>query len=1578
MPTTRVMATALPYSLADDATHHLTAFVTLKLDPGAADGELSDFPAAADWVGTLQAGTWELITDGTAAPLPLTVVPDPDAPADAGAWAATLPPTTPVSGFPAPMVSDATWNSYPANRLSDRAVDLHLATVAAAPTRPPGVLGNPAVAGVLDRMSQVSDTVPLLRRMAEERAGRAEAILRRRTAEAAVSTGIRQGRLDGGYASSVSAQRSPIEVLLDDEGLDDRVTRLLDGELGRDHARDPVTGMMADAHATRRYYDRPEEQTAYQPSPTPGATTPRPDTPTPDFHARVASFGSTPVLLRRLGLVVDLRFADPGQRAALVNATWVALRFTAANGADVTGVAPPRTLVTVAGDRFEARSSDAWSAGAVPLGNDGWVLLDLDPDASGLKLDQHLRGLPRAAATEVNGDPASSAPGTLRTSGFGLARTDRVAATRAATANAESMSAPDDAPGVLGPEMTYDDLVRGLRLEVWDDRSRRWHSLHERLVTVDADPGDGPRSVLADTPDTGFLQLSGLNRVPGSDANPYYLHEVVAGWDGWSLSAPRPGRTIVHGPNGSEQVVEEPDDEPATGVQIRTRVAPGTLPRLRWGMSYSFRLLGVDLAGGTVIQPADPGPGEPPSPEALAAAREHLDRLGRTYAARDAAGLLTAVRDHVLAALPPEPPDDGLGGWAPGLEGAPAAPEPEAVPLPEWLQTGEDAVDSFVAARVAEGVRRRTDDTTPAAAAFDRVAAANATVLRGTETWRVRPQLQGRPEDLAAAAGLGDGAPAGGTTVTAPRPYLRWAPVPPPTLVARNLLTTGEQLSRLVVRSGLPVESPDAVSESARHVVPAKTTQLDAETAGRFDLAIGSTDADRQRMAYAVSLAESGTLLDQVIPSLDDANATRTQPDMVLASRANADPAAAVTLEAITAHRDTPLGEGQYVVHQTDDLVLPYLPDPHAAGVALVFYDAGAPHTMVEPRALQAVVVPFPGDWPRLEPLRLVVEAGDTLGARVEGRAIRVTMPPGEQVRVAMSTSVRRRDLDDFGLWRAHPARLDESAAGFTPEQLVAAEVIARAAASGWTWWLTPSVDLRLVHATPGPARVPELLALTCRPRPRGLTVAVLAGIADVHGASTDRLVVRARWTEWVDDVAAPGPVQVKRSDVVVNSPVGGTERWGLLFLVDFLPFGGSAAVATLVDGDIGMHRAVATFPDTHRRTLTCTPSGATRYAEFFAPDALPAEDSPEVSGLPVVVEVPSSERPAAPDVVEAVPLIRWEQRTEPEQPFALRRIRRSGVRVWLRRPWYSSGDGELLGVVLAGAQGGPDGAVSLWGRDPAYTGPKIAAGTVPPLVDPTQLLLGSVSDQPVDRAARPVATARGVALADVPETPPAVVLGYQPEFHPFRDHWFADIAMDDGPNLWPFVRLALARYQPSSIEGCSLSAIGLTSWVQPLPTRTTTVNRPDASHVRVTVTGVIALLRVPRVVGGVAGDDLDADTPTGQAARIDALLAGTRIVMARLEHLPDGASDLQWETVTYRRLPVVGTETGFTMRVTWSGELRLPEPLELRTPGTPTSAWRVVVEEQELLDADDPDQPNLANQTVIVRRTVFADTISL
>ena len=318
---------------------------------------------------------------------------------------------------------------------------------------------------------------------------------------------------------------------------------------------------------------------------------------------RVASFGSTPALLRRLGLAVDVVLDGvdaAGARAALAGATWVSVTITSP-AADLEVLPPRRTSVVVDGAVFAARSSSAWVGGALPLGDDEWVVLDVDPDASGLKLDQHLRNLVRQYASEANGDPATSAPGTLRSTGFALARRDRAAQLRGRVQEAEQLAADDGTR-----ELLLDDLVRGIRVEVWDDATKEWHSLHRRRVTV---TGEGtPRvPVLEDAPDAGFLQLSALNRAPGDTTNGYYLHEVVAGWDGWSLSAPRPGLTIVHveppGPDGAtEVVVDTPPDEPIDGAHTTVRVEPSSLPRLRYGTSYSFRVLGVDLAGNSVPQ----------------------------------------------------------------------------------------------------------------------------------------------------------------------------------------------------------------------------------------------------------------------------------------------------------------------------------------------------------------------------------------------------------------------------------------------------------------------------------------------------------------------------------------------------------------------------------------------------------------------------------------------------------------------------------------------------------------------------------------------------------------------------------------------------------------------------------------------------------------------------------------------------------------------------------------------------------------------------------------------------------------
>ena len=50
---------------------------------------------------------------------------------------------------------------------------------------------------------------------------------------------------------------------------------------------------------------------------------PKLDPPKPDFHERVASVGDHPALLRRLGLVIELRVADP---ARLLTSDWLSAR----------------------------------------------------------------------------------------------------------------------------------------------------------------------------------------------------------------------------------------------------------------------------------------------------------------------------------------------------------------------------------------------------------------------------------------------------------------------------------------------------------------------------------------------------------------------------------------------------------------------------------------------------------------------------------------------------------------------------------------------------------------------------------------------------------------------------------------------------------------------------------------------------------------------------------------------------------------------------------------------------------------------------------------------------------------------------------------------------------------------------------------------------------------------------------------------------------------------------------------------------------------------------------------------------
>ncbi len=1519
--------TALPHTLADDAPFHLTAFVTHKVAP-AADATLGDFPAVADWVGTLRRGRWLVTASTLTEPVPATMVSEPDD----GAWVALLPPTTLVRGFPTPSVLDAPWRSYRAHAMDEIAGYLHMAGMVTSPLQRPAAINHLSRA-VLGTMAELHGGARRLLQLIAERDRPSKPRQSKSQLDAQATLSSEPRRPEHDVIPPDAPPDGPVAHLVRNAADDERgLTEWLDRLVDSPSRPSGMLGVLTDVHAARRYYQRPEDRVGYEPRRVEGATTPRPENAEPDFHQLAASAAGTPALLRRLGLAVDL--SVPAEAlTALAAAAWVSVRFEP-DPADVMVVAePPRTACLVADGVWQAAASGGeWYAGRLPVGDsDRYRVLVLDPDATGLQTEQNLRNLTGEVASELNGDVANGSPTALRSTGFSLARTDRVEATRSRVATAQSLASTAAAPLSL----RYDSIVRGLRVQVRTDGAGPWRSLHERRVDVLAADGS---TVLADVPDEGFLPLTTLSR--STEGAAYHLHEVFAGWDGWSLSAPRPGKVVVQTADGEEVPVDEPAVEPGepTLGRVRSRVEPGSLPRLRYGHDYEFRVCGVDLAGNEV-------PETPPTIDDAELVQLMRAELRAAAAGRRATTIGESLRDLVAGARR-------------------AAPEPELgvsrgrasrrVRLSQDVRdtVGESLVLPLTALRATEqrlaDMLRSESAVSEATRVRDAVVAATAHL----DDLYVHPSLLVDPDLGLAQPPSAPSAP----VETAPMPFLRWHPVPPPALVARHELTPGESLQRLVIREGQTAQ---------RHIVPPKTTQLEAELHGMLDDAIGSTDPDRQREAYAWSLRERGTLLDLEIPDLDTPGAMVPQPGMSLASRPGANPTTAVTLQDIADRRGTPLGEGQYVLHDVDQLVTPYLPDPAAAGVALMFLDAGTPHTLPEPRVLSAVVLPYQGTWPRIEPLRLVLEGGDELVARIDGNVVHVSLPPGEQVRVAMSSSLRAEDLRDLGLWRA--AETLFSAAGVDVVAL-----LRRAAASGWTWWLSPTEQLRIVHAVPRPAQRPVMHDLAVLARPVDSTVAALLAITEVHGASTARMALESRWSEWVDDVATPGPVRVERVDVPTRSQVLSSERYGVLLPWEDL---GAAVPA---------HKMIQSWPDTHHRQVTYTLIGSTRYTEFFDADELPGDDDPQSRSEPVELAIPSSSRPAAPVVLETVPLIHWEELVEPEQPFARRRIRRSGVRIWLSRPWFSSGDGELLGVVF-GNDAVPHSASSRWGKDPVLqASADVPSSAQPPLFTSIDTLFvvtdalaepGTPADVP-ERPGGPVLVTGPQPLVDLRGAPAANVAGYRAEFHPGRGQWFVDVALTVRDQLWPFVRLAVTRYQPTSLPGCALSPVVMTDWVQPLPERTATLSRPDAGTVQVTVSGPAATYRGPDRQGReVAVFDVDDPRARPAVSALDAALLPSRVLVATVQER--GASDLEWTDRTTVRLPAVGQDPTDVWQITWSDQLTLPEPIALATPPERTgeSRYRVLIEELEVMDAD---RAHAHAPERRVTRVVYADTFDL
>src|SRR5690606_27716404 len=192
-------------------------------------------------------------------------------------------------------------------------------------------------------------------------------------------------------------------------------------------------------------------------------------------------------------------------------------------------------------------------------------------------------------------------------------------------------------------------------------------------------------------------------------------------------------------------------------------------------------------------------------------------------------------------------------------------------------------------------------------------------------------------------------------------------------------------------------------------------------------------------------------------------------------------------------------------LHPEEQLELPYLPDPLAAGV--VFFDLpGMPPG-------DAFVVKF-GDlsWSNARPFRLVLAEGSGAPQWDETtHVLRVELPQSASA-VIRAASLFGDDLSIMGV-------LDWCAQSLTAAQF---DVVLDAAERGDNWFITPSQDLTLVHATQQPLAEPIIQELQIQRQPRA-TFITLFGIVELHAQSTEKVDLLASWTEWIDDPALPG-----------------------------------------------------------------------------------------------------------------------------------------------------------------------------------------------------------------------------------------------------------------------------------------------------------------------------------------------------------------------------------------------------------------------------------------------------------------------
>ncbi|RXT34044.1 hypothetical protein B5V01_33920 [Mesorhizobium erdmanii] len=1089
-----------------------------------------------------------------------------------------------------------------------------------------------------------------------------------------------------------------------------------------------------------------------------------------EFHEAISALGSSPILLRRLGLIFDFnvpvseifsnttgRFEGrirvvPDLHDKRCHSSWPWTAFSAGDvsvPADGRAGLPP---ILSFQPRLGYSASEPLIAGFRRMTDTGQSLYEIT--ASTLKVfadarrrsDDRKRGKPRF--TPEPGTPRSAfnagiikdvglapdfdlrgRPTALRTTGITVSagdeayRLDRALERRTKKETDFATSIKNSGVALAfaasaDDNLFFEDMLAGYVADV-NDRVR-WKSLCRRQQSYWFDRGrSGIPDELPDfvaPQDEGLIGLGVDKKVDEDGTIHLKITDNLFNWDGYSLVIPRPGEPVPEinsaRPLGSRPTIPHTDDLP---VRIVSRVVPQSIAKLRYRMVLQFRARTADLAG-NAWRPAE------------------ADR----------------IFEHLM-------------------------------------QTDRPTADAL--------------QTSPFA--FLRYDPINPPVIM--------PLQKPGPSDLGAStdvSGLSEATPSAGRSP--------------------------EGASVLAIRSGV-----DRVQNHCRWLFAAPEINLmQAEWAGLLDIFSGPSEA------YSILRTRYATALD---PNLYDRVLQKLRwPGTSLLST-------------------------------------PYIPDIHAMGVALNYLPGRE-----RPKNSVAILendisktvtkVHFATDdhgpakgKPFSQPFILALSSGPRAARyNASTRMLDVKLPAGEQQLVSFSCYPDPSRLEDFGLFAAATSASGSTLVLQASLPKVADKSIRSSFEAGLVSSVTPSSLLRLVHAIPRPLYAPSFTeGVSVTPRRTFGKAVLLEDTLKTHRASTSNIEIEASWTEYQDfqgsawPATSPGHLQPPVS-VTVDLPD-----------LTILPDASHETLQLKIRHD---------FPDTKYRKVKYRMRATTRYRDYF--DSVFTSNPNNITSVSEFsrdLDILNTAPPDRPVVEYILPTFTWAD-SESRHPIRKKtRARRSGLRMYLRRPWPSSGEGEVVAILLKPATAPttttpdhqPTPAFSEIGADPI----RIDAGVsrrylafedftisrtenkvsnciafdqppkILPSVQPAPDASGAiplVEDRQITYSDDGLSTAKPEGFTEISYDAAVFDVGYDDE----KGLMFADIDIERREEYFPFVRFLVARYQPRSAPYAFLSPPAVADFVQIAPERVLTIIRESVPGLR----GGHEVLTL-RLVGPVHGD---------------------------------------------------------------------------------------------------------------------------